>query len=76
MNEYKYHYLYATLDIDAFSLDALKYNFVNITAFRLVDINDIETRQTIKAMQNYQQKLQHKYSDGQMSKHNLFLVKF
>lgn len=56
MNEYKYHYLYTTLDIDAFDLDDFKYNFVNITAFRLVDVDDIGVREIIKDMRRFQQK--------------------
>lgn len=72
MNEYKFHYLYATLDIDAFSFDTLKYNFINITAFRLVDISDVETRQTIKAMRNFRQKIRD--NDEISSRNNVYLV--
>lgn len=61
MNEYKYHYLYTKLDIDAFDLDDFKYNFVNITAFRLVDIENIGVREVIKDMKRFQQKQQQKY---------------
>lgn len=59
MNEYKYHYLYTKLDIDAFDLDDFKYNFVNITAFRLVDIENIGVREIIKHMKRFHQKHQH-----------------
>lgn len=55
MNEHQYHYLYATFDIDAFDLDDFKYNFVNITAFRLVDIDDIGVREILKDIRRYQQ---------------------
>lgn len=58
MNEYKYHYLYTKLDIDAFDLDDFKYNYVNITAFRLVDIDNIGVREIIKHMKRYYQKQQ------------------
>lgn len=61
MNEYKYHYLYTKLDIDAFDLDDFKYNFVNITAFRLVDIENIGVREVIKDMKRFQQKQEQKY---------------
>lgn len=53
MNEYKYHYLYTSFDIDAFDLDDFKYNFVNITALRLVDIEDISIRDTINDIQHF-----------------------
>lgn len=66
MNEYKYHYLYTTLDIDAFDLDDFKYNFVNITAFRLVDVDDIGVREIIKDMRRFQQK-QHQKQPNQSS---------
>lgn len=61
MNEYKYHYLYTKLDIDAFDLDDFKYNFVNITAFRLVDIENIGVREVIKDMKRFQQKQEQKH---------------
>lgn len=48
MNEYKYHYFFTTFDIEAFDLEDFKYNFVNITSFRLVDTDDITVRETIK----------------------------
>lgn len=66
MNDYKYHYLYTTLDIDAFDLDDFKYNFVNITAFRLVDVDDIGVREIIKDMRRFQQK-QHQKQPMQSS---------
>lgn len=53
MNEYKYHYLFTTFDIDTFDLEDFKYNFVNITAFRLVNTEDVSVRQILKDMQRY-----------------------
>lgn len=53
MNEYKYHYLFTTFDIDTFDLEDFKYNFVNITAFRLVNTEDVNVRQILKDMQRY-----------------------
>lgn len=53
MNEYKYHYLCTSFDIDAFDLDDFKFNSVNITAFRLVDIEDISVRDTINDIQRF-----------------------
>lgn len=60
MNEYKYHYLYTALNIDAFDLDDFKYNFVNITAFRLVDIEDIGVRDTMNDIQRFHQGHEHR----------------
>lgn len=53
MNEYKFHYLFTTFDIDTLDLEDLKYNFVNITAFRLVDADDIGVRGQLKAMRRF-----------------------
>lgn len=53
MNEYKFHYLFTTFDIDSLDLEDLKYNFVNITAFRLVDADDIGVRGQLKAMRRF-----------------------
>lgn len=53
MNEYKYHYLFTTFDIDTLDLEDLKYNFVNITAFRLVDVEDIGVREQLKDMERF-----------------------
>lgn len=53
MNEYKYHYLFTTFDLESFDLDDFKYNFVNITAFRLVDVEDVGVREVLKDMDRY-----------------------
>ncbi|XP_039967676.1 glutamate receptor ionotropic, kainate 2 isoform X2 [Bactrocera tryoni] len=42
MNEYKYHYLFTSFDIETFDLEDFKNNFANITSFRLVDVGDTE----------------------------------
>lgn len=76
MNEYKYHYLYTTLDIDAFDLDDFKYNFVNITAFRLVDVDDIGVREIIKDMRRFQQKQHQKQPNQSSTEPNLKPSKF
>lgn len=34
-------------------MEDLKYNFVNITAFRLVDTNDVFVKETLKEMEQY-----------------------
>ncbi|KAL0110155.1 hypothetical protein PUN28_013655 [Cardiocondyla obscurior] len=54
MNDYKYHYLFTTFDIETFDLEDFKYNFVNITAFRLVDANDVGVRSILRDMERYQ----------------------
>ena len=53
MNEYKYHYLFTTFDIETFDIEDFKYNFVNITAFRLMDMNDISTKDILKDMEEH-----------------------
>ncbi|XP_015110641.1 glutamate receptor ionotropic, kainate 2 [Diachasma alloeum] len=54
MNDYKYHYLFTTFDIETFDLEDFKYNFVNITAFRLVDADDIGVRGILRDMERFQ----------------------
>lgn len=53
MNEYKYHYLLTTFDLETFDLEDFKYNFVNVTAFRLIDNDDISVRETLKDMRQF-----------------------
>ncbi|XP_055858131.1 glutamate receptor ionotropic, kainate 2 isoform X2 [Episyrphus balteatus] len=55
MNDYRYHYMFTTFDIEAFDLEDFKYNSVNITAFRLVDV---ESKQYVKIM-DQMKKFQH-----------------
>ncbi|XP_051161373.1 glutamate receptor ionotropic, kainate 2-like [Leptopilina boulardi] len=54
MNDFKYHYLFTTFDIETFDLEDFKYNFVNITAFRLVDADDNVVRGILKDMERFQ----------------------
>ncbi|XP_012276449.1 glutamate receptor ionotropic, kainate 2 [Orussus abietinus] len=54
MNDYKYHYLFTTFDIETFDLEDFKYNFVNITAFRLVDADDLSVRNILRDMERFQ----------------------
>ncbi|XP_054745566.1 glutamate receptor ionotropic, kainate 1-like isoform X2 [Anastrepha obliqua] len=53
MNEYKYHYFFTSFDIETFDLDDFKYNFVNITSFRLIDVGDVSVRSILKGMEVY-----------------------
>lgn len=59
MNEYKYHYLFTTFDIDAIDLEDLKYNFFNVTAFRLVDSDDIGIHMKLMEMARFVQREKH-----------------
>lgn len=61
MNEYKYHYLFTTFDIETFDLEDFKYNFVNITALRLVDTEDVSVRELLKDMESYYTKHKNYY---------------
>ncbi|XP_044316565.1 glutamate receptor ionotropic, kainate 2 isoform X1 [Drosophila rhopaloa] len=53
MNEYKYHYLFTSFDLETYDLEDFKYNFVNITSFRLVDIGDVSVKQILKDIGSY-----------------------
>nr|QGW50653.1 ionotropic receptor 11 [Propsilocerus akamusi] len=53
MNDFKFHYFFTSFDIELFEMEDLKYNFVNITAFRLVDTNDVFVKETLKEMEQY-----------------------
>nr|XP_036674145.1 glutamate receptor ionotropic, kainate 2 isoform X2 [Drosophila suzukii] len=53
MNEYKYHYLFTSFDLETYDLEDFKYNFVNITSFRLVDIGDVGVKQILKDLGTY-----------------------
>nr|CAI5853715.1 unnamed protein product [Callosobruchus analis] len=39
MNDHRYHYMFTTFDLETFDLEDFKYNSVNITAFRIVDMD-------------------------------------
>lgn len=54
MNDYRYHYLFTTFDIETFDLEDFKYNFVNMTAFRVVDTGNIHVRRTLRDMEKFQ----------------------
>ncbi|XP_042204502.1 glutamate receptor ionotropic, kainate 2-like isoform X3 [Homarus americanus] len=54
MNDFKYHYLFTTFDIETFDLEDFKYNFVNMTAFRLVDSEHYRVRRVLKDMEKFQ----------------------
>lgn len=53
MNEYKYHYLFTSFDLETYDMEDFKYNFVNITGFRLINMADIGMRELIKDIKSY-----------------------
>jgi glutamate receptor, ionotropic, invertebrate len=57
MNDFKYHYLFTSFDLETFdgrtSMEDFRYNFVNITAFRLIDTNDVFVKETLKEMEQH-----------------------
>ncbi|CAI6362581.1 unnamed protein product [Macrosiphum euphorbiae] len=53
MNDYKFHYLFTSFDMEMFDLEDFKYNFVNLTTFRMVDIEDVGVREVLKHMEQY-----------------------
>nr|XP_015833588.1 PREDICTED: glutamate receptor ionotropic, kainate 2 isoform X8 [Tribolium castaneum] len=54
MNDYKYHYLFTTFDMETFDLEDFKYNFVNMTAFRVVDVTDLSVQEVLRDMARFQ----------------------
>ncbi|XP_074042751.1 glutamate receptor ionotropic, kainate 2 isoform X4 [Leptinotarsa decemlineata] len=54
MNDYKYHYLFTSFDMETFDLEDFKYNFVNMTAFRIVDIEDLSVKEVLRNMVKFQ----------------------
>ncbi|XP_065350067.1 glutamate receptor ionotropic, kainate 2 isoform X1 [Cloeon dipterum] len=54
MNDYRYHYMFTTFDIETFDLEDFKYNSVNITAFRLVDVEDKRVSEKLAQMEKFQ----------------------
>jgi ionotropic kainate glutamate receptor 2 len=59
MNNYKYHFHFITFDIETFNLENFKYNFVNMTAFRMVDIEHPSVKLILKDMEKFQPMGQH-----------------
>nr|XP_053653425.1 glutamate receptor ionotropic, kainate 2-like [Cherax quadricarinatus] len=54
MNDYRYHYLFTTFDIETFDLEDFKYNYVNMTAFRIVDTSNSHVRKILHDMEKFQ----------------------
>ena len=58
MNDFKYHYLFTSFDLETFAeMEDFRYNFVNITAFRLIDTSDVFVKETLKEMLQYGRQL-------------------
>ncbi|XP_069180620.1 glutamate receptor ionotropic, kainate 2 [Procambarus clarkii] len=54
MNDYRYHYLFTTFDIETFDLEDFKYNYVNMTAFRIVDTSNSQVLKILRDMEKFQ----------------------
>ncbi|KAH0810682.1 hypothetical protein GEV33_012109 [Tenebrio molitor] len=54
MNDYRYHYMFTTFDLETFDLEDFKYNSVNITAFRIVDVDHPKVKEILEVMEKFQ----------------------
>ncbi|KAB0792004.1 hypothetical protein PPYR_13965 [Photinus pyralis] len=54
MNDYKYHYIFTTFDLETFDLEDFQYNFVNMTSFRVVDTEDLHIKEILRGMAKFQ----------------------
>jgi len=45
--------------MEMFDLEDFKYNFVNLTTFRMVDIEDVGVREVLKHMEEYSTEKNH-----------------
>nr|QGW50657.1 ionotropic receptor 15 [Propsilocerus akamusi] len=54
MNDFRYHYMFTTFDIETYDLEDFKYNSVNITAFRLVDVESPKVVEIMEQMKKFQ----------------------
>ncbi|XP_070138560.1 glutamate receptor ionotropic, kainate 2 isoform X2 [Drosophila bipectinata] len=64
MNEYKYHYLFTSFDLETFDLEDFKYNYVNITSFRLVNRGDVVVKDILKDLAYYDQNILKQNNSG------------
>lgn len=72
MNAYEYHYLFSSFDLETFEMEDFRYNFVNITAFRLVDTNDVFVKETLKEMEQFSKKNNLKFKRNLAVEVNVF----
>jgi glutamate receptor, ionotropic, invertebrate len=61
MNDFKYHYLFTSFDIETFEMEDFRYNFVNITAFRLIDPHDVFVKETLNNMEKFSHQFKMKF---------------
>ncbi|XP_035214148.1 glutamate receptor ionotropic, kainate 2-like isoform X3 [Stegodyphus dumicola] len=54
MNDYKYYYHFTTLDVETYNLEDFKYNFVNMTAYRIIDTDNCNVKKVLKEMEKFQ----------------------
>ncbi|XP_015923374.1 glutamate receptor ionotropic, kainate 2 isoform X2 [Parasteatoda tepidariorum] len=54
MNDYKYYYHFTTFDLETYNLEDFKYNFVNMTAFRMTDTEESSVKQALNEMEKFQ----------------------
>lgn len=57
MNDFKYHFLFTSFDLETIELEDFKFNFVNITAFRLVDPNDVSVKSILSEIESFDDEL-------------------
>ncbi|KAH8403595.1 hypothetical protein KR222_002700, partial [Zaprionus bogoriensis] len=55
MNDHRYHYMFTTFDLETYDLEDFRYNSVNITAFRLVNVGSKHYQDVVDHMQKIQQ---------------------
>ncbi|KAJ1521477.1 hypothetical protein ONE63_003145 [Megalurothrips usitatus] len=53
MNDYRYHYMFTTFDMETLDLEDFNYNNVNMTAFRIVDADDPGVREALRQMERF-----------------------
>lgn len=61
MNDFKYHYLFTSFDLETFEMEDFRYNFVNITAFRLIDPHDVFVKETLNNMEKFSHQFKMKF---------------
>lgn len=73
MNEYKYHYLFTSFDLETFDLEDFKYNYVNITSFRLVNRGDVVVKDILKDLTYYTQNI-HNHNNAVLNLNKIGMI--
>lgn len=55
--------------METFDLEDFKYNFVNMTAFRVVDVEDLSVQEVLRDMARFQ----NKFNNGKASINSTFI---